>query len=175
MIVVSLNCDDVSLIAPTESADNSIYKGLWLTNIMAETPNAPPPAPLNTQQSVPSQQLNTVNARMRLVESRVDEIRKMVDLVEKNMLDSHQKLNKTVKSLQSEIDAINRTIKTVEDRIVTIIKELRLTSKKEDVMVLKKYLDLWNPVKFVTVDKAESMIRDILNEKKENITDEPSD
>ena len=63
-----------------------------------------------------------------------------------------------IKSLQDEFNDLKRTIQTVEDRIITVIKELRLTARKEDIDVMKRYLELWNPVSFVRTETVEKII-----------------
>ena len=59
-----------------------------------------------------------------------------------------------------EITEMKQTMRNIEDRIVTIIKELQLTPKKEDVDLVKKYMEYFNPVKFVTVDQIGKYVRD---------------
>ena len=46
-----------------------------------------------------------------------------------------------------------------------IIKELRLTARKSDIDVMKRYIELWNPVKFVTADYAEKIAREVAEER----------
>jgi len=79
-------------------------------------------------------------------------------VIEQNMLSNHKKAMNEIKSLQSDFTEMRRTIQAVEDKIITIIKELRLTARKEDVDVLKRYLELWDPVKFITSDQVERII-----------------
>lgn len=126
----------------------------------------PPPPPKGKKPMpqegpiAPSIDLNTVIARVRLAESRVDEIRKMVDFVEENMLSNYKKLNQDIKQLRGELDEMRRTMSLVEDRIVTVIKEIRLLAKREDVEVLKRYLEMWNPVKFATIDHVREIVKE---------------
>lgn len=121
-----------------------------------------PPAPAK-QQAKPSMEvasdlLNAISARVRISEERYGELRKMLLVVEQNMISNHKKAMTEVKSLQSEFNEIKRTISAVEDKIITIIKELRLTARKEDIDVLKRYLELWDPVKFITNEQVEKII-----------------
>ncbi|MBW3018735.1 hypothetical protein KY329_00940, partial [Candidatus Woesearchaeota archaeon] len=82
--------------------------------------------------------------------------------LEQNLLSNHRTAMDQIKSLQQDIVDIKRHIQEIEDRILTIIKELRLTARKEDIDVMRKYLDLWDPVKFVTMETVERMINDKL-------------
>ncbi|HLF55015.1 MAG TPA: hypothetical protein VI612_04815 [Candidatus Nanoarchaeia archaeon] len=136
-----------------------------------------PPAPAKRLPSLPemapsSEQLNTIMARVRVSEERYGELRKKLLLVEQNMLGNHKKAMSEIKSLQAEINEVKRTMLAVEDRIITVIKEIRLTARKEDVDVLKRYLELWDPVKFITSEQVEKIIDEKLGRHK-NEVDEP--
>ena len=95
---------------------------------------------------------------MRVGEERYSELRKKSLLVEQNMLTNHKKAMTEIKTLQDEINELKRTMQAVEDKIITIIKELRLTARKEDIDIMKRYLDLWDPVKFVTNEQVEKIV-----------------
>jgi hypothetical protein len=118
-------------------------------------PKAAPPMP---EVSGMTEQITAMAARVRIGEERFSELRKKMLVVEQNMLSNHKKAMTEVKSLQSDIMEMKRTIQAVEDKIITIIKELRLMARKEDVDVMKRYLELWDPVKFVTHDQVEKII-----------------
>jgi hypothetical protein len=122
--------------------------------LFAPTPAPPEPA---------DDKLNEVFARLRVDEQRSSELRKKMLFLEQNLLSNHRSAMGQIKSLQQDIVEAKRHIQEVEDRILTIIKELRLTARKEDMEVMRKYLELWNPVKFVTMETVERMINDKLN------------
>jgi hypothetical protein len=52
----------------------------------------------------------------------------------------------------------------MENRIIMIIKELRMSAKKEEVDGLKKYVELWEPVKFVTQNQVEKIVEEKVEE-----------
>ena len=122
-----------------------------------------PPSQADT--SGMTEQVNLMAARMRVGEERYSELRKNSLVVEQNMLSNHKKAMNEVKSLQSEVNELRRSITAIEDKIITIIKELRLTARKEDIDVMKRYLDLWNPVKFITNDQVEKIVDEKLGKK----------
>jgi len=127
-------------------------------------PKAPPPMP---DISGMTEHLNTMAARLRISEQRYSEMRKKMLFVEQNMLSNHKRAMTEIKSVQSDILEIKRTIQAVEDKIIIIIKELRLTARKEDVDVMKRYLELWNPVKFVSHDQVIKIIDEKLDQSEE--------
>lgn len=105
-----------------------------------------------------TEQINAMAARVRIGEERYGELRKKLLLIEQNMLSNHKKALTEIKSLQTDLIEMKRTMQAVEDRIIMVIKELRLTARKEDIDVMKRYLELWNPVKFITYDQVDKII-----------------
>ena len=140
----------------------------------APTPAAPPKKGFFAPKAEPmpdisgmTEQINAMAARVRIGEERYSELRKKLLLVEQNMLSNHKKAMTEIKTLQTDLMEMKRTIQAVEDRIITIIKELRLTARKEDIDVMKRYLDLWDPVKFVTHEQVDKLIDEKLGKPEE--------
>ena len=113
------------------------------------------------------EEMNSLSTRLRVSEERYSDLRRKLQLVEQNMLRNHKRAMSEAKTLLSDIIELRAAIETAENRISLAIKELQLTAKKEDVDVVRKYIEMWNPVKFITVNQAEKMIKEALQEKKE--------
>lgn len=111
------------------------------------------------------EQINGLAARIRVSEERFNELRKKVLFIEQNMLANHRKALGEIKESNEEIDELRHKVAEIEDRVITVIKELRLTARKSDMDVMKRYIELWDPVKFVTADYAEKIARDVVEEK----------
>jgi len=114
-----------------------------------------------------SDELTNMSTRLRVMEERSSNVKKKQTLVEQNMLSHSKKYAEEIGVLKEEIDEMKRTMKEVENKIILIIKEIRMTAKKEDVDSLKKYVELWEPVKFVTQNQVESIVREFMEEEKE--------
>jgi hypothetical protein len=136
---------------------------------MPDAPSAPAPPEFPRPDSS-TEQINTVAARLRISEERNSESRKKLLLVEQNMLSNHKRAMSEVKSLQSEVNDLKRTIQGIEDKLITIIKELRLTARKEDIDVLRKYVEIWDPIRFVTRETVEKIVDEKLKLKDDEET-----
>ena len=112
--------------------------------------------------------VNAIAARLRMNEERYAELRKKVVLLEQNMLSSQKKFFGELKLVLSDITELKRGTALMQDRMITLLKELNLLARKEDVDVLKKYLDYWEPVKFVTAEHVERIVDEKLQQEKEN-------
>ena len=54
----------------------------------------------------------------------------------------------------------------MERKMELVITEIKGTAAKEDIDALRKYIDLWDPVKFVTIETVEKLIEDKIETKK---------
>jgi len=103
-------------------------------------------------------QINTVARAVKILEDKYYNLRKKVQISEENNLNQHKKLGDDIKVIQSDILEIKRDIEDIKEKIRLIVKELKLTAKEEDIKVVQKYLDLWEPVNFITRDEAKRAI-----------------
>lgn len=105
-------------------------------------------------------QVNNLSRRVRMVEERQSSIRTKAQIVEANMVDTDKKLMSEIKSTNEEIRTLKHELNDLRGDIKLIIKELQSCSKKEDVKVLEKYINIWEPVNFVTQDQVVNMVKD---------------
>lgn len=115
---------------------------------------------------IPQNNDSVLTARLRMNEERESEMRKKMTMIEQNMLNNHKRAMSEIKLLQDEMLDLKRKIQAIEDRIITIVKELMLTPRKEDLDVLRKYVELWDPVKFVTRETVEKIVEEKTKEEK---------
>lgn len=114
---------------------------------------------VNSAQSLDiSKEIKDVNKRARLIEDRFESMRKKSQLIEDNMLKSTRDINKDLSLVKDEIVNIKRKIRDINDNINLIVNELRSAPKKEDVDELKKYVDIWQPINFVTEKDLDRML-----------------
>jgi len=109
--------------------------------------------------------LTKLAARLKIIEERYSELRKKLMLIEQNMLSHHKKAMGEIKVLHSEITDTNSKINEIQEKILLIVKELRLTAKREDIDVMKKYVELWNPMRFITKEQVENIVEEVLGQK----------
>lgn len=110
-----------------------------------------------------TEQINALSSRLRVAEERCADLRKKILFIEQNMISNQKRLVSESKMLSEELAEVKHRITTHDDTILTLIKELKLTSKKEDVEVLKRYIELWNPVKFVYAEHIDHLVKDALD------------
>lgn len=110
-------------------------------------------------------ELTDVVRRLRMIEERQENLRKKLQMIEQNMLAVQRKFLTETKTMDVDLTELHSKLNDMVEKTSLLVKEIKLSAKKEDVDVLKKYLDYWTPVHFVTLDQVEQIIKDILEEK----------
>jgi hypothetical protein len=109
-----------------------------------------------------SNELNNVSRRVRVMEERYINLRRKTQVTDQNMLLNNKKLANETRMVSDDIKEAKRELADIQTKMKLIVKELRECSKKEEVTVLQKYIDMWEPINFVTRHEVEMIIRDML-------------
>ena len=112
------------------------------------------------------EQVNTVARRLRIIESRYTDLNRKVQVTEKNMLGERKRLTRELKVDDSDILDLKRSVNELKSKVDVIASELKNFAVKEDVVSLKKYVDLWEPIEFVTREEVEKIVKETIEEKK---------
>ena len=107
-------------------------------------------APLEQVQATQQDFLLDLNARVRSNEGRYNLLRDRVLVINQNMIEEWKKSTTEIRLLNDEIKALKLDMFRMKDTMKHLISELEQYARKEDVKVLEKYVNLWNPMKFVT-------------------------
>jgi signal transduction protein with GAF and PtsI domain len=103
--------------------------------------------------------LNNINTRLRILEGRYNLTRERMLVVNQNMIDHYKALQGEIKALNEDIKDIKESIESLKVNMRSIIKETQIFARKEDVKVLEKYINMWNPVNFVTQEEVVDLIK----------------
>lgn len=118
----------------------------------------PPPAAMSSV----IDEVNNASRRVRVLEDRYTNLRSKLQMIEDNMLETQKKYHQDLQSINDDVMRLKRALSDLDTKTCVIVKELQLNAKKEDVDILKKYLDLWEPVHFVTREQVDRMINDAI-------------
>jgi hypothetical protein len=106
--------------------------------------------------------INSLSRRLRMLEERYTTLLSKNQLTDQNMLTSNKKLNTELKTFNLELSELKSDFARLKDTNTLIIQDLRECARKEDIEVIEKYLKLWEPVRFVTQNQVENIVRDAL-------------
>ena len=100
----------------------------------------------------------SVEERVRILESKYNLMRDRIFLINQNMIQEYRKLNKEIKLIDSEVKIVKQDLNEIKGILRNIVNEMQNFAKKENVKVLEKYMEFWNPMNFVTQEEAQEMI-----------------
>ena len=109
--------------------------------------------------------VNTVSRRLRLLEESFTNLRRFFQVTEENMIVKNKHFSAEIKTLVSDVNEIRKEIHELKEKLSLVIRELQTVARKEDVKVLEKYINLWNPVRFVTQNEITQIIDEVLENK----------
>ena len=123
-------------------------------------PKPKPGAELGAQVADLAAELNNINRRLRILEERYSNLRRKTQVTDQNMLNANKKIMVEIQTAHSEADEFKRNISDMKEKLKIMIRELKECAKHQDVLVLQKYINLWEPINFITREAANKMIRD---------------
>jgi len=109
-----------------------------------------------------TEDIGNLSRRLRLLEEGFTNLRQALHITEENMLSKNKVFSTEIRTTDSDIKDIKKDIAEVKEKIIGLIKELQTTAKKEQVKILEKYINLWNPVKFVTQNEVEQIVKELM-------------
>lgn len=114
--------------------------------------SVPPPPPVARDDGAMS--------RVRVLEERLSNVRAEIKLLEDNLVRRNKLLATELKTLTSELSEFRREMDEIKDRMLLMVRELQSLAKKEDVLVLQKYIEMWEPINFVTHNELKEALRE---------------
>ena len=103
------------------------------------------------------------------LESKVNNLIREVDVLKNDFIKRANQLNKDFKTLSDDQLEVRHEQEKTNQKMTLIINELKQTAGQEEVMVLKRYLEYWNPLNFVTQKDLEKAIESKLEEARKKI------
>ena len=114
-----------------------------------------------------NEDMNTLSRRLRLLEEGFANLRRFFQITEENIIAKNKHYSAEIKTIASDIMEIRKELAELRDKLSLVIRELQTVARREDVKVLEKYINLWNPIRFVTHNEVESIINEVLEKKNE--------
>jgi len=102
------------------------------------------------------------------VESKVNNLIREMNVLKNDFVRKASDLKNEVKILNEDILELKREQEKTRQNFDLIIKELKQTAGIEEVTTLKKYIEFWNPMNFVTRRDLKRFMETELMEAKEN-------
>ena len=103
---------------------------------------------------------------VKALESKLNGLRREFELLKNNTTKHNSEVKQEIKTLNQDLVELKHSQEKVKENQELIIKEIKRTAGKEEVEVLKKYIEFWNPMHFVTQKDVERLIDQRLEDRK---------
>lgn len=107
-----------------------------------------------------SNKISQIASSIRILEDRYTNLRKKSQLTDQNLIELQKEYYKEKKHMSEELLDSKIKLQELMDDLKIINGELKDTVKQKDLQVLNKYLDLWEPMQFVTRKEVERALNE---------------
>ena len=110
-------------------------------------------------QQNPYENIVDINTRLRILENKYVLVRERMFVINQNMIDGYKKLMSEIKAVDSDLKEIKGDLFSIKESMRHLVKEMDSFARKENLKVLEKYINMWNPLKFVTEEEVLELIK----------------
>lgn len=103
--------------------------------------------------------LNELNSRTRILENKYTLMGERILIINQNMIEEYRGTSKDLLELKQDVQRIKKDIQDIKDTIRRIVQEMSGFAKKENVKVIEKYINILNPLNFVTHNEVLDLIK----------------
>ncbi|MBN2142407.1 hypothetical protein JW711_03685 [Candidatus Woesearchaeota archaeon] len=104
--------------------------------------------------------VNTIGANLRILEERFVLMRNKSQVSEGGMIELERGLSKDLKMINDDILDLKHELKDIMDKLMLINNEMKNLTKKEEFKVIERYLDMWQPMEFLTRKEFDRLIEE---------------
>lgn len=118
-----------------------------------------------------------MNSRVRDLEGRYNMLRDRVLIINQNMIEEYKRTLNELRVVNSDVKDVKKDIFQIKETLRHLIQEIDFFARKEDVKLLEKYINLWNPMNFTTEKEVIRIVQEELSKhtKVEKKTQEKGD
>lgn len=112
-----------------------------------------------------TQIVNELANRLRILESKQNLLSEKMLVMNQNMIEEYKKVMKEKKAGEMHAKDLERDLANVKNIVKHLTDEASLFARQSDVKALEKYINLWDPLQFVTEKDVQRLVTDALKEK----------
>jgi hypothetical protein len=111
--------------------------------------------------------LSEIASNLRILEDKYANLRRKIQLTDQTILEMQKNFFKEKKLLTEDLTESKMKLQELIDDLTTMKSELKDTVKNNDLKVLDRYLDLWEPLQYVTRKEVEDALDNLKLEQNE--------
>ncbi|MFH1589519.1 MAG: hypothetical protein ABIB43_03050 [archaeon] len=101
-----------------------------------------------------------MGSRLRVLEERYTNVRKKTQMTDQNLLEFEKDIRIDIRSLNEDLLEIKRSISEINEKMMQMASELKISVRQSEFRVVEKYVDMWQPMDFVTKDQFNKYLED---------------
>ncbi|MFH1212154.1 MAG: hypothetical protein V1659_04490 [Candidatus Woesearchaeota archaeon] len=98
---------------------------------------------------------SNIDLRLKILEDRYSSLRKKTQVSDQNMIETEHDVWNEIKTINDDLIELKKRINSIVHQISQMNEELKNTASKYDLKIIEKYLDMWQPMNFVTREELE--------------------
>lgn len=117
------------------------------------------------QQPIPPPPQDNLSGDVMLLKERLDAVRERIGILEDNLLETKRGFMSDKKQILEDLSSLKINLNKLINEINRLSEKLSEFASKQQVMVLERYINLLNPMSFITRAEVNTLIEQKLNEK----------
>lgn len=107
-----------------------------------------------------NEQINNLTRRIRILEERYSNVRKKTQVTDQNMIEDVKSLSTDIKLINQDVSELKKQMSDFNEKTAILLDEIKQSVKKHEFMEFEKYINLWEPMNFLTYEQAVKLIKD---------------
>jgi len=120
-----------------------------------------PQQPTKQHVPAPTLEVTTLATRVKLSEERYTNLLKRNQLNESTLLEMEKEMRAELAALTHKTVELRKQITDVNEKVNMILGELASVVQKHEFATVERYLDLWQPMQWITKEEAKRMITEL--------------
>jgi len=112
-----------------------------------------------------SERVNEIASRLAVLEERSGNLRKNGRVTDQSLISYDKETRTTIRALNERLTELAHKVEEVHEKIDAMSAEMNLVVKRHEITVLERYLDLWQPMSFMTREEAKLLVQEALQAK----------
>ena len=122
------------------------------------------PSPTEVIKKQVGEQIAEIAGRIKIVEERIDTLRTHLELLDKTVIEKYKASVSEIRDLQDSVRSLHSDLDEVKEFSERIAKRLEAFASKEEVKVLERYIDAWQPLNYITRTELKATVISILKD-----------
>jgi len=118
------------------------------------------------------EQISDIASRLKLAEQRVDNLRSHLELVDSSLIEKHKAAISEIRDMQDGMRALRADMDMLKDLTERLGKRMEALASREEVKVLQRYVEMWQPLQFVTRAEVKTLVQNALKEQGIKVSEE---